>query len=158
MHVLCNTLLSISQVVGEELSPGVKKGGYLNLIQRRINCVGPASAIPKELELDVSSLDFGDRITLSGLNLPAEVSIAGVVNELPLHRSIASGSEHRMSNCMCVSCSVRLLHSSVANAKGTLHPCVCEDSGPCAGGRASHLQAGREGQPRLMSPWLYNRP
>ena len=68
-----------AQVVGEELSPGVKKGGYLNLIQRRVNCVGPASAIPKELELDVSSLDFGQRINMSGLNLPDQVSIAGAV-------------------------------------------------------------------------------
>lgn len=79
---MCNVrarLLTLTQVVGEELSPGVKKGGYLNLIQRRVDCVGPASAIPKELELDVSSLDFGQRITMAGLNLPAEISIAGVV-------------------------------------------------------------------------------
>ncbi len=85
LRQLCNgydvfaRLLTLTQVVGEELSPGVKKGGYLNLIQRRVNCVGPASAIPKELELDVSSLDFGQRINMSGLNLPAEISIAGAV-------------------------------------------------------------------------------
>ena len=80
-------------MVGEELSPGVKKGGYLNLIQRRVNCVGPASAIPKELELDVSSLDFGQRINMSGLNLPDEVSIAGAVRQLPLQVCTASGSQ-----------------------------------------------------------------
>ena len=67
------------QVVGEELSPGIKKGGYMNLIQRQVKCVGPASAIPKELELDVSSLDFGQRITISGLTLPTGVSIRGMV-------------------------------------------------------------------------------
>ena len=67
------------QVIGEELSPGIKKGGYMNLIQRQVKCVGPASAIPKELELDVSSLDFGQRITLSGLTLPPGVSISGMV-------------------------------------------------------------------------------
>ncbi|CAK0781624.1 hypothetical protein CVIRNUC_005427 [Coccomyxa viridis] len=66
------------KVVGEELSPGIKKGGYMNLIQRQVKCVGPASAIPKELELDVSSLDFGQRITISGLTLPTGVSIRGM--------------------------------------------------------------------------------
>ena len=51
----------------------------MNLIQRQVKCVGPASAIPKELELDVSSLDFGQRISLSGLTLPPGVSISGMV-------------------------------------------------------------------------------
>lgn len=71
-----------SQVIGEELSPGIKKGGYLNLIQRRVKCVGPASAIPKDLELDVSSLDFGQKIMLSALSIPPEVTITGVVSHL----------------------------------------------------------------------------
>ena len=88
-------------MVGEELSPGVKKGGYLNLIQRRVNCVGPASAIPKELELDVSSLDFGQRINLSGLNLPAEVSIAGVVGTLPALFPDCLTHEHAAPACIC---------------------------------------------------------
>ena len=84
-------------MVGEELSPGVKKGGYLNLIQRQVECVGPAAAIPKELELDVSSLDFGHRITLSDLSLPAEVSIKGVVrppHQTPANQQINMYSRH----------------------------------------------------------------
>ena len=91
--------LTLAQVVGEELSPGVKKGGYLNLIQRRVDCVGPASAIPKELELDVSSLDFGQRITLAGLNLPAGVSIAGVVGKLYYQQTAPSISVLKKPAC-----------------------------------------------------------
>ena len=79
-----------SQVIGEELSPGIKKGGYLNLIQRRVNCVGPASAIPKDLELDVSSLDFGQKIMLSALSIPPEVTITGVVSRLTEHVALCS--------------------------------------------------------------------
>ena len=70
-----------AQIVGEELSPGVKKGGHLNLVQRTVKCTGAASAIPESIEIDVSSLDFGQRIYPSGIEIPPGVSTVGLVSD-----------------------------------------------------------------------------
>ena len=147
--------ISLAQVVGEELSPGVKKGGYLNLIQRRVNCVGPASAIPKELELDVSSLDFGPRINLSGLNLPAEVSIAGVVGD--------SCSISKLPYPRACCASLHLFWDHLWDHCTSCGQCQQEFSLPvqgsdfCAGDRASHMQIGRKSQSGLMFSILHER-
>ena len=65
--------------MGEDMAPGIKKGGYLNLTRRRLDCVGPARLIPRAIEVDVSALDFGQRIYVSSLQLPSGVSIVGKV-------------------------------------------------------------------------------
>lgn len=67
-------------MMGEDMAPGVKKGGYLNLTRRRLNCVGPAAIIPTSIEVDVSNLDFGQRIYVSGLSIPSGVSIVDMVS------------------------------------------------------------------------------
>ncbi|KAK9914844.1 hypothetical protein WJX75_001225 [Coccomyxa subellipsoidea] len=72
------------KIVGEELSPGVKKGGHLNLVQRTVKCTGAASAIPESIEIDVSSLDFGQRIYPSGIGIPPGVSTVGLIAGQPL--------------------------------------------------------------------------
>ena len=69
-----------AQMMGEDMAPGVKKGGYLNLTRRRLNCVGPASIIPTAIEVDVSTLDFGQRIFVSSLSIPAGVSVVDTVS------------------------------------------------------------------------------
>ena len=72
-----------AQLMGEDMAPGIKKGGYLNLLRRRLNCVGPARLIPRAIEVDVSALDFGQRIYVSSLQLPSGVSIVDKVGEAP---------------------------------------------------------------------------
>ena len=72
--------LSIVQMMGEDMAPGVKKGGYLNLTRTRLNCVGPAGIIPSVIEVDVSNLDFGQRIFVSGLSLPSGISVVDMVS------------------------------------------------------------------------------
>ncbi len=73
------TGLAHAQLMGEDMAPGLKKGGYLNLTRRRLNCVGPAGLIPQAIEVDVSTLDFGQRIFLSSLQLPAGITIVDTV-------------------------------------------------------------------------------
>ncbi|CAL8468428.1 g7968 [Coccomyxa elongata] len=87
MHCPPERIVTIAvpiKVVGEELSPGVKKGGHLNLIQRTVKCMGAASSIPESIEIDVSSLDFGQRIYPSGISIPPGVSPVGLVAGQPL--------------------------------------------------------------------------
>ena len=54
----------------EEASPGLKRGGVLNVVQHDIELVCDASHIPDELHIDLTGLDIGDSIHISQVTLP----------------------------------------------------------------------------------------
>lgn len=55
----------------EEASPGLKKGGVLNVVRHEIDLVCEADKIPSEIEIDVTGKEVGDSIHISEVNLPA---------------------------------------------------------------------------------------
>ena len=57
---------------GEEVSPGLKKGGTLNVVRHTVELLVPAGHIPEFLEADVSALEVGDNIKISNITLPAD--------------------------------------------------------------------------------------
>ncbi|WGF90186.1 50S ribosomal protein L25/general stress protein Ctc [Marinivivus vitaminiproducens] len=58
------------QFVGEEDSPGLKRGGVLNIVRREVEVECPAEAIPDHLTLDLSGADIGDSLHISQVTLP----------------------------------------------------------------------------------------
>ena len=54
----------------EEASPGLKKGGVLNVVRHELDLVCEADAIPSEIEIDVEGKEVGDSIHISELKLP----------------------------------------------------------------------------------------
>lgn len=56
--------------VGEEASPGMKRGGVLNVVRYSIEVTAPAGDIPEGFTADVSALDIGDAINISDIDLP----------------------------------------------------------------------------------------
>jgi large subunit ribosomal protein L25 len=58
---------------GEGLSPGIKRGGTLNVVRHEVELLCPANSIPEELVFDVSALDIGDTVKISAIELPAKV-------------------------------------------------------------------------------------
>ena len=60
--------------VGEDTSPGMKRGGALNVVRYSIEVKCPAGSIPDNIEVDISSMEIGDAIHLSEVNLPANVT------------------------------------------------------------------------------------
>ena len=57
---------------GEEVSPGLKKGGTLNVVRHTVELLVPAGHIPEFLEADVSALEVGDNIKISDIKLPSD--------------------------------------------------------------------------------------
>jgi large subunit ribosomal protein L25 len=55
----------------EEASPGLKKGGVLNVVRHEIDLVCAADKIPSEIEIDVTGKEVGDSIHISEVKLPA---------------------------------------------------------------------------------------
>lgn len=62
------------QFTGEESSPGLKRGGILNVVRYSITVKCPAGAIPDNIEVDISELDIGDSLHISQINLPENVT------------------------------------------------------------------------------------
>ncbi|HVH49532.1 MAG TPA: 50S ribosomal protein L25, partial [Sphingomicrobium sp.] len=54
----------------EEASPGLKRGGVLNVVQHEIELVCDAAEIPEELHIDLTGLEIGDSIHISQVTLP----------------------------------------------------------------------------------------
>ncbi len=59
---------------GDEVCPGIKKGGTLNVVRHDVELFAPANAIPEELVFDISTLDIGDTVKISAIELPADVA------------------------------------------------------------------------------------
>ncbi len=57
--------------VNEDASPGIKRGGVLNIVRHELELVCEADKIPSEIEIDVTGIDVGDTIHISNVTLPA---------------------------------------------------------------------------------------
>lgn len=57
--------------INEEASPGLKKGGVLNVVRHELDLVCEADKIPSEIEIDVTGKDVGDSLHISEVTLPA---------------------------------------------------------------------------------------
>ena len=58
---------------GQETSPGLKKGGVLNVVRHQIALICPAETIPNTIDVDVSGLDINESLHIKSLNLPEGV-------------------------------------------------------------------------------------
>ena len=54
----------------EEESPGLKRGGVLNVVRHQIEFLCRADAIPDEITASLAGLDIGDGIHISDITLP----------------------------------------------------------------------------------------
>ncbi len=59
---------------GTEISPGLKKGGTLNIVRHSVELNVPAGSIPEVIEADVSKLEIGDNVKISSIALPPNAS------------------------------------------------------------------------------------
>ena len=60
--------------VNEEASPGLKKGGVLNIVRHELELLCPNADIPEEIQVDVTGKEIGDSIHISDVTLPKGVT------------------------------------------------------------------------------------
>ena len=56
--------------INEHASPGIKRGGALNIVRHTIELRVPVDAIPEAIEVDLTGLDIGDSLHISAVTLP----------------------------------------------------------------------------------------
>ncbi|KAJ8541717.1 hypothetical protein K7X08_002533 [Anisodus acutangulus] len=55
--------------IGDDVSPGLKKGSYLNIIKRTVKFLCPADVIPPYIEVDLSELDVNQKLLMGDLRV-----------------------------------------------------------------------------------------
>ena len=60
--------------INEEASPGLKRGGTLNVVRHTVEVSAPASDIPEEITVDMTGYDIGDSVHISAVTLPKGVT------------------------------------------------------------------------------------
>ena len=68
-----NQIITVEVTVNflnEEDSPGLKKGGALNVVRFAVELNVRADSIPDSLDADLTGLDIGDNVKISDINLP----------------------------------------------------------------------------------------
>lgn len=56
--------------VDEEASPGLKRGGVLNIVRHELELVVDAAEIPDQIEISLAGLEVGDSLHISAVTLP----------------------------------------------------------------------------------------
>jgi large subunit ribosomal protein L25 len=59
--------------LNEGASPGLKRGGVLNIVRHDITVRSPSDAIPDHFEVDLTGLEIGDSVHISAIALPKGV-------------------------------------------------------------------------------------
>jgi large subunit ribosomal protein L25 len=62
--------------INEDASPGLKKGGVLNVVRHELELICPNADIPEEIQIDVTGKEIGDSIHISEVTLPKGVKSA----------------------------------------------------------------------------------
>ena len=76
--------------IGEDVAPGLKEGGTLNVVRYAIEVKCPAGSIPDAIEVDVSAMEIGDAIHISEVTLPEGVKPAITDRDFTIATIVAS--------------------------------------------------------------------
>lgn len=60
--------------INEQASPGMKRGGALNIAAHEIELSCPADAIPESIQIDLTGMEIGDAVHISNISLPPGVT------------------------------------------------------------------------------------
>ncbi|MCB1488072.1 MAG: 50S ribosomal protein L25/general stress protein Ctc [Bauldia sp.] len=91
----------------EAASPGIRRGGVLNVVRHRVELECPADAIPSHIVADLTGLDINDSLHISSIQLPPGVKVtidrdftigtiaapAGIKEEIRQAAEAAAGGE-----------------------------------------------------------------
>jgi large subunit ribosomal protein L25 len=61
------------EFINQEASPGLKRGGVLNIVRHDVELICPVEAIPDHITIDMTGFEVGDSIHISHVKLPANV-------------------------------------------------------------------------------------
>ena len=77
MRIVAGTKIILEipvRFINNEKSPGLKRGGVLNIVRRKVELKCPSENIPSELVIDLEGMDIGTSFKISSVTLPENVT------------------------------------------------------------------------------------
>ena len=77
MRIVSGTKIAIEipvKFINNNDSPGLKRGGVLNIVRRKVELRCPADSIPEDITIDLAGTDIGTSIKISSVKLPESVT------------------------------------------------------------------------------------
>ncbi|KAI3760914.1 hypothetical protein L1987_51316 [Smallanthus sonchifolius] len=75
---------------GEDVCPGLKKGGLLNKIRASLKYKCPSEHIPQKIEVDISNLDIGDKVFMHDVKVHPSLELLSKNELLPVCKIVAA--------------------------------------------------------------------
>ena len=60
--------------INHEKSPGLKRGGVLNIVRRKVELKCPSEKIPESITIDLDNIDIGESFKISSVKLDSDVT------------------------------------------------------------------------------------
>ncbi|XP_052196188.1 uncharacterized protein LOC127803762 [Diospyros lotus] len=79
---------------GEDISPGLKKGGRLNRIRTALKYLCPAETIPPKIEVDISNLDIGDKVFMHNVKVHPSLKLLSKDESIPICKVVATNLDN----------------------------------------------------------------
>ena len=76
----------------EEQSPGIKRGGVLNIVRHELELVVDAAEIPDDIQISLAGLDVGDSLHISAVTLPKGATSAITDRDFTIATIVAPSS------------------------------------------------------------------
>ena len=92
LRIGANTRLNVQvhvTFINELESPGLKRGGVLNIVHHTVDLSCPADAIPDHITVDLTGLDIGDTVHISSIQLPEGVRVHSHEDDLTIATIVA---------------------------------------------------------------------
>jgi large subunit ribosomal protein L25 len=125
---------------GQDVSPGLKKGGVLNIVRHAINLICPADSIPNTIDVDVSTLDIMGTVHIDDLNLPKGVKPVIKGRDFTVCSIVASTSVKEEQKAAAAAADAPAAEAAPAAAA------------PAAGAKAAAPAAGAKAAPAAAKP------
>jgi large subunit ribosomal protein L25 len=94
--------------INQEQSPGLRRGGILNVVRHDVEMVCSVDSIPERLVADLTGLDIGDSLHISAVELPPEArpiiqerdfTIASIASSSAVREEAAAAAAARLPDC-----------------------------------------------------------
>ena len=129
-----------ARFVNEGLSPGLKRGGVLNIVRHEIEVTCPADAIPDYFEFNLEGLEIGRSVHISAIKMPDGVRPTILNRDF----TVATIAGHKIEEEPTPG-------AEVAAAEGAV-PAEGEEGAPAEGAADAKAAPGKEGAAAAKAP------
>jgi len=135
----------------EGLSPGIKRGGVLNIVRHEIDVFCEAANIPHSIVVDVEGFDIGDSMHISMVKLPAGVKPAIADRDFTI-ATIAPPTVHKTEAEEAAEAAAAAATLAPEGAAGTAPAAGAAPGAPAAAAPAAGAAAPAKGAPAPKAP------